>query len=169
MKTIHEQHRQQFQSSPLLIVSQKFARCLLRSPLLSSMDSALIDHASATHDSNSSSEDEGISSQDPWSANPPTVPPVDPTQKHKRWLDTDKEYLVLLRQNRMSWEDISRRLTENNPYLGNRSPEACRKKYNAVSDKPRDCWPYTASEEQLLFSLRKPGYPPTKLGDEFPE
>lgn len=134
------------------------------------IDPALIDHASATHDSDSSSEDEGNSSQDPRSSIPPTVPPVNPTQKYKRWPDADKEYLVFLRQsNGMAWDDIVRRLTENNPYLGNRSPGACRQKYNAISDKARDYWPYTASEEQLLFSLRKAGYPPIKLGDEFPE
>lgn len=128
-----------------------------------------IDHASAPIDSDSSSEYEGISSQDPWPSIPPTVPPVDPTQKYKRWPDADKEYLVFLRQNGVSWEEISRRLTGNNPDLRNRSPEACRQKYYTISDNPRDYWPYSTSEEQLLFSLRKAGCPPTKLSDDFPE
>ena len=135
------------------------------------LDPALNDHASAPNDPDTSSEDEGESSQNPSSPISPTVPSVNQSEKLSRyWPDADKEYLIFLRQsNGMAWDDISRRLTENNPYLGNRSPDACRQRYNAISDKPRDYWPYTASEEQLLFGLRKAGYPPTKLSDEFPE
>ena len=91
-----------------------------------------------------------------------------------RWTDADQDFLVYLRESRtgesrMAWEDISRVLTNSNPQLGIRTPAACEKRYYKICNKARDLWPWTASEEQLLFSLRKAGYPLVKVSDEFPD
>ena len=64
--------------------------------------------------------------------------------------------------------DISKRLSDPTPDLENRSPDACQKPYNEITQIARALG-LDFRRRAALFSLRKAGYPPGKLSDEFPE
>lgn len=133
---------------------------------MSSMDSTSKEPASAPYESDPLGETEGNPSQNPSSPVPHDILVVEDAGKpHNPWPAADKELLMSLRNDGMSFRDISKRFTD-------RSARACRLLYDRVLEtmqKLREEWPWTSSEEQLLFSLHKAGYPPKKVGDEFPE
>ena len=96
------------------------------------MDSTDVKAASAPYESDSSSEDEEISSQAPSSSSVPhTIPAVDYARKPKAsWSKVDQGLLISLRHDGTSYEDNAKRFTD-------RSPRACLQKYNMITNQSR--------------------------------